>query len=440
MQQAFRECHGLQCGFCTPGFLTTITAYLRRQPRPDRRRRPARRSAGNLCRCTGYQNIVDVGAARRRDSARRSGRRRRRRDHPDVRRSRVQRVEDPRLVTGNGRYLDDLGHDALAAAFVRSPHAHARIVDIDVTDALDVDGRRRDLHLRGPRRPGRRAAAAADPAPGAARTAAPATRWPRTRSTTSARPSSMVVARDRYVAEDAGRADPASTTSCCRPSSGLDAARAAEHARARRRARTTSPRTWCRRSATPRPRSPPRRTRSTLDLDDRAQRLDADGGQGRLRPLGRRRRVACGSTPPPRPRPSVRAAIAAKLGLPLTKVEVITPDVGGGFGVKIMHPWPEEILVPWAAIRLGRAGEVDRGPARALHLLARTSAASSTQVEVGFDDDGRLLGPRRAVLARQRRLHAVRHHRPDRHLHPAARAVQARRLPGASSARSTPTP
>ena len=44
----------------------------------------------------------------------------------------IKRKEDPRLVTGGGRYLDDLGHDALAAAFVRSPHAHARIVDIDV--------------------------------------------------------------------------------------------------------------------------------------------------------------------------------------------------------------------------------------------------------------------------------------------------------------------
>ena len=52
----------------------------------------------------------------------------------------VLRVEDPRLVTGNGRYLDDLGHDALEVAFVRSPHAHARVVDIDVADALEVEG------------------------------------------------------------------------------------------------------------------------------------------------------------------------------------------------------------------------------------------------------------------------------------------------------------
>jgi carbon-monoxide dehydrogenase small subunit len=57
VQQAFLECHGLQCGFCTPGFLTTITAGLRDNPAPthDEAREMV---AGNLCRCTGYQNIV----------------------------------------------------------------------------------------------------------------------------------------------------------------------------------------------------------------------------------------------------------------------------------------------------------------------------------------------------------------------------------------------
>ncbi len=57
VQQAFKECHGLQCGFCTPGFLTTITAGIRDNPEPteDEAREMI---AGNLCRCTGYQNIV----------------------------------------------------------------------------------------------------------------------------------------------------------------------------------------------------------------------------------------------------------------------------------------------------------------------------------------------------------------------------------------------
>ncbi|MEV5001803.1 (2Fe-2S)-binding protein [Nocardioides sp. LML1-1-1.1] len=63
VQQAFRECHGLQCGFCTPGFLTTITAGIAANPDPteDEARDMV---AGNLCRCTGYQNIVKaVGRA-----------------------------------------------------------------------------------------------------------------------------------------------------------------------------------------------------------------------------------------------------------------------------------------------------------------------------------------------------------------------------------------
>jgi carbon-monoxide dehydrogenase small subunit len=57
VQQAFRECHGLQCGFCTPGFLTTIAAFIENNPEPSEEE--AREAiSGNLCRCTGYQNIV----------------------------------------------------------------------------------------------------------------------------------------------------------------------------------------------------------------------------------------------------------------------------------------------------------------------------------------------------------------------------------------------
>jgi len=57
VQQAFRDCHALQCGFCTPGFITTVTAYLEENPQPTAAE--AREAiSGNLCRCTGYQNIV----------------------------------------------------------------------------------------------------------------------------------------------------------------------------------------------------------------------------------------------------------------------------------------------------------------------------------------------------------------------------------------------
>jgi len=57
LQQALHECHGLQCGFCTPGIVMTFEAYLREHPQPTEAEvREA--LSGNLCRCTGYQNIV----------------------------------------------------------------------------------------------------------------------------------------------------------------------------------------------------------------------------------------------------------------------------------------------------------------------------------------------------------------------------------------------
>ena len=57
IQEAFRDCHGLQCGFCTPGFVVSLTAFLEASPDPDD---DELRDAltGNLCRCTGYQGIV----------------------------------------------------------------------------------------------------------------------------------------------------------------------------------------------------------------------------------------------------------------------------------------------------------------------------------------------------------------------------------------------
>ena len=59
MQAAFREHHGLQCGFCTPGMVMAAVAFAEKNPSPTEDE--VRRSLeGNLCRCTGYQNIVDA--------------------------------------------------------------------------------------------------------------------------------------------------------------------------------------------------------------------------------------------------------------------------------------------------------------------------------------------------------------------------------------------
>lgn len=59
LQDAFREAHALQCGFCTPGLLMTLIPFLEETPNPDEEEiREA--ISGNLCRCTGYQHIVDA--------------------------------------------------------------------------------------------------------------------------------------------------------------------------------------------------------------------------------------------------------------------------------------------------------------------------------------------------------------------------------------------
>ncbi|MCB0184178.1 MAG: (2Fe-2S)-binding protein [Caldilineaceae bacterium] len=59
LQEAFREAHGLQCGYCTPGFLMTLVPFLEENSNPtDDEIRDA--ISGNICRCTGYQNIVEA--------------------------------------------------------------------------------------------------------------------------------------------------------------------------------------------------------------------------------------------------------------------------------------------------------------------------------------------------------------------------------------------
>jgi len=59
LQQAFNDAHGLQCGYCTPGILMTMTAFLAEHPLPTEEEvREA--LSGNLCRCTGYQKIVEA--------------------------------------------------------------------------------------------------------------------------------------------------------------------------------------------------------------------------------------------------------------------------------------------------------------------------------------------------------------------------------------------
>ena len=230
----------------------------------------------------------------------------------------------------------------------------------------------------------------------------------------------MVVARDRYLAEDA--ADRVRVSYDPLPPGGRGgrrADRATAGARGRARQRRGAPGAGGRATSRPALASSPHTLE--LDLDRRAQRLHPAGGQGRATPAGTPTSSALRIWSSTQTTTGVRAAVAAKLGLPLANVECIAPDVGGGFGVKIMHPWPEEVLVPWAARELGR--DVKWTEDRREHFVSSAHERQQLQHVAGrLRRRGADPRARLQVLARQRRLHAVRHHRADRHLDPGCSA------------------
>ena len=299
----------------------------------------------------------------------------------------IARLEDDRLLRGNGAYLDDLGHDALAAAFVRSPHAHARVLGIDVAGALDIDGlvaiyTYEDL-------PGR----VAEPLP--LLIPHPALTHGRTGYPLASvevnyvgEPVVMVIARDRYLAEDAAERimvdyEPLPAVV------GIEAARAAEHlVHADVPGNVAGHLVQSNGDAAAAIAAAPR----TLDLDLYIERsastpLEGRGVLARWDTESRRLRIWTST----QTSTGVRAAVAAKLDLALADVDVITPDVGGGFGVKIVHPWPEEVLVPWAARLLDLPVKFTED--RLEHFVASAHERGQRhQVRVGFDDDGRVLG------------------------------------------------
>ncbi len=300
----------------------------------------------------------------------------------------VQRVEDQRLLRGLGRYADDVAVDpaTLHAAVLRSPHAHARIVDIDVSGVLEVEG----VHavwthddLTG---------LMAEPLP--LLIPHPTLTQGRTQYALAkdevnyaGEAVAFVVAEDRYVAEDAV-ARIVVTYDVLPPVVGIAAARAATrlvhddvpgNVAAEMEQNTGDVEAAL--AAAPRLLS--------LDLDverSSCQPMEGRGTVARWDPdVGRLTVWTSTQTST-----GVRAAVAVKLGLDLRQVDVITPDVGGGFGVKINHPWPEELLVPLAARVLGRT--VKYVEDRREHFVSTAhERAQQHHVEVGFDDEGRLL-------------------------------------------------
>ena len=299
---------------------------------------------------------------------------------------RVERREDPRLLTGDGRYTDDFAPHAAHAAFVRSDYAHARIVDVDVTGALDVDGVHavytyEDLEGR-----------FADPLPliiPHEAIVAPRTQYALARDEVRyvGETIAMVVARDRYVAEDAANAiivhyEPLPVAADLEQAAAEDAPLVhrdrADNVVARVGeehgdvdagfARATHIYEWRlemeRSAATP--------------LEGRAivARFDEEGAL-----------LVHDATQAPT---GIRAGLSRLFGLDIDQVQVVAPDVGGGFGVKVIQFYPEEVLVPLAAKRLGMA--VKWTEDRREHFVGSTHERRQVhRVRVGASDDGRIL-------------------------------------------------
>ena len=300
----------------------------------------------------------------------------------------VKRVEDPRLVTGRGRYVDDIGDErTLHAAFVRSPHARATITDIDLEAAYDVDGvvavyTYEDLD-----------GALAEPMPlliPHPDLTHPRHPYPLAKDRVShvGEAVAMIVARDRYVAEDAV-AQVKVDYQVAPAVVGLDRALAADelvHDDVPGNIAAVSTQSYG--DAGSQIESAPHRLTLTWDIERSAAMPIEGKGVHAKWDADDDKLTVWSST---QTSTGVRGAVSAKLGLDLSQVDVITPDVGGGFGVKIMHPWPEELLVPWAAMRLGLA--VKWTEDRREHFVSSAhERAQRLDVQVGFDDEGRIQG------------------------------------------------
>jgi carbon-monoxide dehydrogenase large subunit len=298
---------------------------------------------------------------------------------------RVLRLEDDRLLRARGRYTDDLNDGALECCFVRSPHAHARILSIDTRTARETPGVVAvytaaelpfgdvDLPLLIPH---------------------PALTHGRTQRCLASdrvrylgEAVAFVVAEDRYVAEDAAdlvEVEYEPLPAVVTPERGVAAETLVHDDVPGNVAARLTQEVGDAASALGRA---PHRLRLSLRFERAAaQPMEARAIWARWDEQARRFTVYDSTQSPT----SIRGGLAVLFGLPESSVEVIAPDVGGGFGPKIMLFYPDELLVPFAAMQLGRP--VKWTEDRREHFTAvNHERAQVHEVEVGFDGDGRLL-------------------------------------------------
>ena len=470
MQEAFRENHGLQCGFCTPGMIMTAVDIVNRKGHELDEQTIREELEGNLCRCTGYHNIVKAIAA---GAKAMGGAPRSRRPSSAARReylaaeggrlmnatgigAAVRRKEDLRFITGKGQL--HRRHQSSRPVLCAFSALAAR-----PCEDQDRSTRRRRRHARRARGPHRRR--------------------PRRRQDRRAHLRLDDPFQGRHADEDGA-------ASGARPRQGP--AMSAIRSRSSSPRRSTRPRTPPRRSRSttrccprwsiPRRRSEgapqihevaprntiyqwhlgePRRSRGRLQAAAHVTKLDLVNN--RLVPNAMEPRAAIGeydagngelhawnTTQNPH---VARLVLSAFVGIaPEHKLRVIAPDVGGGFGSKIFI-YPEEIVCLWAAKKVGRPVKwiADRTEAFIADAHGRDHV---THAEMAFDADGKITALRGQDDRQSRRLHVdllvvgadlslcdaalgpVRHPahllrgRRGLHQHDAGRCLSRRRAPG----------
>jgi len=310
----------------------------------------------------------------------------------------LTRNEDPRLLRGEALFVDDVELPGLLhAAFLRSPHAHARILGIDVTAAKTRAGvlavyTAQDLGAYWQPGP-----LLVPPPPIAGMEFHQRCQVPLARDKVRhvGEPVVMVVAESRYIAEDAlgditiewemlaavGDLEAALAPGSVRVHDDLASNVAAKARQARgdyAAAVAKAHRVIARRFTYDRGASIPMETRGVVaQWDPRADRLTVwDTTQAPV---------------------VIRNGLASMLGLSERQVRVVAPNIGGGFGPKMMMFYPEEVLVPWVAIRLGRP--VKWIEDRLEHFFSTTHERSQIHdAEIALDAQGRILGVRDVFL------------------------------------------
>src|SRR5579864_3555761 len=297
----------------------------------------------------------------------------------------VQRKEDDRLLRGHGRFTDDIGEGALEAVLVRSPYAHARVLSIDagaaramtgvaaVYTAADLPFGHTDLPILIPHPKLTHGRTQRCLASDVVRYAGEAV--------------AFVVAESRYLAEDAAELVQVEYEQLPVVITPEVSARAEHLVHEDVPGNVAAEMTQEVGDVKAALASAPRRKRLHL----RFERGAASPLEGRAVwarwSAAERKLTVFDSTQSPT---SIRGGLAVLFGLPESSVEVIAPDVGGGFGPKIMLFYPDELLVPYAAMRLGRP--VKWTEDRQEHFTAVNQERGQVhEVEVGFDADGHVL-------------------------------------------------